>query len=196
MGLWKRFRQGLEKTRSALRTDIRDLFKSEGRLVDEQFLDELFGILVRTDMGGGPASEIQERIEREFRGRVVQMDEVLEQIRDELRKLMQQPEVPIEMATEGPTVIMVVGVNGSGKTTSIAKLAHLFKSEGKSVVLGAADTFRAAAVEQLTIWSERIGVKIVKGDQGADPASVAHRAVAEAVREKADICIVDTAGRL
>ena len=196
MGLWKRFRQGLEKTRSALRTDIRDLFKSEGRLVDEQFLDELFGILVRTDMGGGPASEIQGRIEREFRGRVVQMDEVLEQIRDELRQLMQQPEVPIEMASEGPTVIMVVGVNGSGKTTSIAKLAHLFKSEGKSVVLGAADTFRAAAVEQLTIWSERIGVKIVKGDQGTDPASVAHRAVAEAVREKADICIVDTAGRL
>ena len=196
MGLWKRFRQGLEKTRSALRTDIRDLFKSEGRLVDEQFLDELFGILVRTDMGGGPASEIQGRIEREFRGRVVQMDEVLEQIRDELRQLMQQPEVPIEMATEGPTVIMVVGVNGSGKTTSIAKLAHLFKNEGKSVVLGAADTFRAAAVEQLTIWSERIGVKIVKGDQGTDPASVAHRAVAEAVREKADICIVDTAGRL
>lgn len=196
MGLWKRFRQGLEKTRSALRTDIRDLFKSEGRLVDEQFLDELFGILVRTDMGGGPASEIQGRIEREFRGRVVQMDEVLEQIRDELRQLMQQPEVPIEMALEGPTVIMVVGVNGSGKTTSIAKLAHLFKSEGKSVVLGAADTFRAAAVEQLTIWSERIGVRIVKGDQGTDPASVAHRAVAEAVREKADICIVDTAGRL
>lgn len=196
MGLWKRFRQGLEKTRSALRTDIRDLFKSEGRLVDEQFLDELFGILVRTDMGGGPASEIQGRIEKEFRGRVVQMDEVLEQIRDELRQLMQQPEVPIEMASEGPTVIMVVGVNGSGKTTSIAKLAHLFKSEGKSVVLGAADTFRAAAVEQLTIWSERIGVKIVKGDQGTDPASVAHRAVAEAVREKADICIVDTAGRL
>ena len=196
MGLWKRFRQGLEKTRSALRTDIRDLFKSKGRLVDEQFLDELFGILVRTDMGGGPASEIQGRIEREFRGRVVQMDEVLEQIRDELRQLMQQPEVPIEMATEGPTVIMVVGVNGSGKTTSIAKLAHLFKNEGKSVVLGAADTFRAAAVEQLTIWSERIGVKIVKGDHGTDPASVAHRAVAEAVRENADICIVDTAGRL
>ena len=196
MGLWKRFRQGLEKTRSVLLNDIRDLFKSEGRLVDGEFLDELFAILVRTDMGGGPASEIQGRIEREFHGRVVQMDDVLEQIRDELRKLMQQPEVPIEMAPEGPTVIMVVGVNGSGKTTSIAKLAHLFKSEGKSVVLGAADTFRAAAVEQLTIWSERIGVKIVKGDQGTDPASVAHRAVAEAVKDGADVCIVDTAGRL
>lgn len=196
MSLWQRFRQGLKKTRSILRTDIRDLFKAEGRLVDEDLLDELFAILVRTDMGGGPANEIRERIAAEFHGRIVEMEEVLDQIRDELKKLMQQPEVPIEMAAAGPTVIMVVGVNGSGKTTSIAKLAHLFKNEGKKVVLGAADTFRAAAVEQLTIWSERIGVAIVKGDPGSDPASVAHRAVAEAVAGEADICIVDTAGRL
>jgi len=196
MGLWQRFRQGLKKTRSILRTDIRDLFKSEGRLVDEDFLDELFAILVRTDMGGGPANEIRDRIGAEFHGRVVEMEDVLDQIRDELKKLMQQPEVPIKMADEGPTVIMVVGVNGSGKTTSIAKLAHLFKKEGKKVVLGAADTFRAAAVEQLAIWSNRIGVEIVKGDPGTDPASVAHRAVAEAVSSGADICIVDTAGRL
>jgi fused signal recognition particle receptor len=196
MSLWQRFRQGLKKTRSILRTDIRDLFKAEGRLVDEDLLDELFAILVRTDMGGGPANEIRERIAAEFHGRIVEMEEVLDQIRDELKKLMQQPEVPIEMAAAGPTVIMVVGVNGSGKTTSIAKLAHLFKNEGKKVVLGAADTFRAAAVEQLTIWSERIGVAIVKGDPGSDPASVAHRTVAEAVAGKADICIVDTAGRL
>ncbi len=196
MSLWQRFRQGLKKTRSILHTDIRDLFKAEGRLVDEDLLDELFAILVRTDMGGGPANEIRERIAAEFHGRIVEMEDVLDQIRDELKKLMQQPEVPIEMAPNGPTVIMVVGVNGSGKTTSIAKLAHLFKNEGKKVVLGAADTFRAAAVEQLTIWSERIGVAIVKGDPGSDPASVAHRAVAEAVAEEADICIVDTAGRL
>ena len=196
MSLWQRFRQGLKKTRSILRTDIRDLFKAEGRLVDEDLLDELFAILVRTDMGGGPANEIRERIAAEFHGRIVEMEDVLDQIRDELKKLMQQPEVPIEMAADGPTVIMVVGVNGSGKTTSIAKLAHLFKNEGKKIVLGAADTFRAAAVEQLTIWSERIGVAIVKGDPGSDPASVAHRAVAEAVAEEADICIVDTAGRL
>lgn len=196
MSLWHRFRQGLKKTRSILRTDIRDLFKAEGRLVDDDLLDELFAILVRTDMGGGPANEIRERIAAEFHGRVVEMEEVLDHIRDELKKLMQQPEVPVEMVADGPTVIMVVGVNGSGKTTSIAKLAHLFKNEGKKVVLGAADTFRAAAVEQLTIWSERIGVAIVKGDPGSDPASVAHRAVAEAVAGKADICIVDTAGRL
>ena len=196
MGLFDRIKQGLQKTSQVLQTDIRDLFKAEGRLVDEDLLDELFAILVRTDMGGGPANEIRERIAAEFHGRVVEMEEVLDQIRDELKKLMQQPEVPIEMAADGPTVIMVVGVNGSGKTTSIAKLAHLFKNEGKKVVLGAADTFRAAAVEQLTIWSERIGVAIVKGDPGSDPASVAHRAVAEAVTAEADICIVDTAGRL
>jgi fused signal recognition particle receptor len=93
-------------------------------------------------------------------------------------------------------VIMVCGVNGCGKTTSIAKLAHLFQSEGKRVVLGAADTFRAAAVEQLTIWAQRSGAELVKGAQGADPASVAHRAVARALEIGADVCIVDTAGRL
>jgi fused signal recognition particle receptor len=196
MSLWKRFRQGLSRTRSILRTDIRDLFKSEGRLVDEAFLDELFAILVRTDMGAGPATEIRLRISREFQGRVVEMEEVLDHVRDELKELMQQPEVPIEMVSDGPTVIMVVGVNGSGKTTSIAKLACLFKGQGKTVVLGAADTFRAAAVEQLTIWAERIGVQIVKGDPGSDPASVAHQAVAKAVQDGVDVCIVDTAGRL
>ena len=196
MSLWKRFRQGLNKTRDLLRTDIRDLFKSEGRLVDDEMLDELFAVLVRTDMGGGPANDIRSRIDNEYRGRVVHMQELLDHVRDELRQLMQQPDDPIVLVDNGPTVIMVVGVNGSGKTTSIAKLAHMFKLQGKSVVLGAADTFRAAAVEQLTIWSERIGVKIVKGETGGDPASVAHRAVAEAIQTDAEICIIDTAGRL
>jgi fused signal recognition particle receptor len=196
MSLWKRFRQGLNKTRDLLRTDIRDLFKSEGRLVDDEMLDELFAVLVRTDMGGGPANDIRSRIDNEYRGRVVHMQELLDHVRDELRQLMQQPDDPIVLVDNGPTVIMVVGVNGSGKTTSIAKLAHMFKLQGKSVVLGAADTFRAAAVEQLTIWSERIGVKIVKGEAGGDPASVAHRAVAEAIQTDAEICIIDTAGRL
>ena len=100
------------------------------------------------------------------------------------------------MADQGPTVIMVVGVNGAGKTTSIAKLVNLFKNHGKSVVLGAGDTFRAAAVEQLTIWSERMGAEIVTGRQGSDPASVAYKAVDTAVKTEADVCIVDTAGRL
>jgi len=110
--------------------------------------------------------------------------------------LMQQPEAPIRFAEEGPTVILVVGVNGSGKTTSIAKLAQMFKRDNKSVVLGAADTFRAAAVQQLTIWAERIGTEIVRGEQDSDPASVAHRAVAKALELNAAVCIIDTAGRL
>ena len=117
-------------------------------------------------------------------------------VQDSLRQLMAQDAAPIAFAASGPTVIMVVGVNGSGKTTSIAKLAHLFIAEGKRVVLGAGDTFRAAAVEQLTIWAQRIGAEIVTGKSGGDPASVAHRAVAQTLETQADVCIIDTAGRL
>jgi fused signal recognition particle receptor len=195
-GLLARFRQGLKKTSDLLRTDIRDLFKREGRLVDEEFLNELYAILVKTDMGTGPANEIRDQVQRDFRGRVVHMEEVLATVQNSLRQLMAQDAAPITFAAEGPTVIMVVGVNGSGKTTSIAKLAAMFIAEGKRVVLGAGDTFRAAAVEQLTIWAERIGAEIVTGKAGGDPASVAHRAVAQAVETQAEICIIDTAGRL
>ncbi len=195
-GVFSRFRQGLKKTSDLLNTDIRDLFKREGRLVDDEFLDELFGVLVKTDMGTGPANEIREDVRERFRGRVVEMSDVLDTVRNSLRELLTQDETPIQFAAEGPTVIIVVGVNGSGKTTSIAKLASAFTQDGKRVVLGAGDTFRAAAVEQLTIWAERIGVEIVKGESGSDPASVAHRAVAQALESEADVCIIDTAGRL
>lgn len=195
-GIFARFRKGLKRTAQLLNTDIRDLFKQEGRLVDDDFLSELFAILVRTDMGGGPAGEICDQVGKDLRARVVQMEEVLESIKAKLRELMAQPEEPIVFADSGPTVIMVVGVNGSGKTTSIAKLGQMFGQQGKKVVLGAGDTFRAAAVEQLTIWAERIGVPIVKGEPNSDPAAVAHRAVAEALDTGADVCIIDTAGRL
>jgi fused signal recognition particle receptor len=196
MGLFESFKKGLQKTARLLNTDIRDLFKQEGRLVDDEFLRELFAILVKTDMGAGPANDIRDRLQAEFRGRVVEMSEVLARVKARIRELMDQPETPLQLADEGPTVVMVVGVNGSGKTTSIAKLAHMFKQQGHSIVLGAGDTFRAAAVEQLTIWAERTGVEIVKGEMGSDPASVAHRAVARTLESKADLCIVDTAGRL
>lgn len=190
------FQAGLEKTRETLFTDIRDLLKSEGRLVDDDFCRDLYAILVKTDMGPGPAAAIRDQIHYDFRARKVHMPDILAVIKKKLRELMDQPEQPIKFATSGPTVIMVVGVNGSGKTTSIAKLAQLFVSQGKKVVLGAGDTFRAAAVEQLTIWAERIGCDIVRGEQGSDPASVAFKAVARALETNADICIVDTAGRL
>src|SRR6476646_1580212 len=195
-GWFGMLQSALKKTHDVLNTDIRDLFKREGRLVDDDFLRELFAILIKTDMGTGPAARIRDRIATDFRARIVHMDEVLTSVKDEIRQILQQPQQPITLATSGPTVILVVGVNGSGKTTSIAKLAHMFRSQGKKVVLGAGDTFRAAAVEQLTIWADRLGVEIVKGAQGSDPAAVAHRAVARALELAADICIIDTAGRL
>jgi len=195
-GLFARVKKGLKKTAQLLKTDIRDLFKQEGRLVDDAFLGELFAILIKTDMGGGPAGEIRTHLDSDFRGRVVEKTDLLETVKAKIRDLMTQSDEPIRFAESGPTVIIVVGVNGSGKTTSIAKLAHLFREEGRSVVLGAGDTFRAAAVEQLTIWAERIGVEIVKGKSQSDPASVAHRCVARAIEAEADVCIIDTAGRL
>jgi len=196
MGLFDKFKQGLKKTVQLLRTDVRDLFKAEGRLVDEAFLDQLFEMLIKTDMGVQAGQAIVEEIRTSFRARVVHPEEVLAKIKEKLRGMLAQPTAPIAFAASGPTVVMVAGVNGSGKTTSIAKLAQMLKSDGKSVVLGAGDTFRAAAVEQLTIWARRLGVEIVAGQSGSDPASVAHRAVAETVQRGADVCIVDTAGRL
>jgi fused signal recognition particle receptor len=196
MGLFDKLKAGLQKTSRLLNTDVRDLFKSEGRLVDDAFLDELMVILVRTDMGVQSAQQIIAEVRGEFRGRIVHLGDVLVTVKRKLKALLAQDEAPIRLAAEGPTVIMVAGVNGAGKTTSIAKLAHLFTSQGKRVVLGAADTFRAAAVEQLTIWASRLGAEIVKGESGGDPASVAHRAVARALEMQADVCIIDTAGRL
>jgi len=196
MGLFDKLKQGLKKTAALLNTDVRDLFKSQGRLVDEAFLEELLGILIKTDMGVQAAQAIVDEVSVKFRARVVEIEDLLASVKVKLKELMAQSEQPLKFAASGPTVIMVAGVNGAGKTTTIAKLAYLLRSQGKSVVLGAADTFRAAAVEQLTVWAGRIGAQIVKGEQGSDPASVAHRAVATAVETGADVCIVDTAGRL
>ncbi|MGQ9576170.1 MAG: signal recognition particle-docking protein FtsY [Thermoguttaceae bacterium] len=196
MGLFDKLKQGLKKTSQLLRTDIRDLFKAQGRLVDEAFLEEWFETLIKTDMGVQAATETVEELRRTLRSRVVQMEEVLARLKQKLKDLLRQPAEPIRFAPAGPTVIMVCGVNGCGKTTSIAKLAWLLKSQGRKVILGAADTFRAGAVSQLQIWAERLGAEIVRGEQGTDPASVAHRTVSLALQSGADVCIVDTAGRL
>jgi len=196
MGILDKFKQGLFKTSQLLKTDIRDLFKAEGRLVDQSFLDELFETLVKTDMGVVAAQEIADEIGTDFNARVVSMEQILGRIKEKLKTLLAQPAAPIDFAASGPTVVMVAGVNGCGKTTSIAKLAQMFRDDRKTVVLGAADTFRAAAVEQLTVWADRLGTEIVTGAQGSDPASVAHRTVARALETGAEVCIVDTAGRL
>ena len=144
-------------------------------------------------MGGGPAGKIRDGIQSKFRGRKLFMADLVESAKETITEIMQQESSDIKLAETGPTVIMVVGVNGAGKTTSIAKLAHRFNESGKSVVLGAGDTFRAAAVEQLTIWAERMGAEIVTGRQGSDPASVAYKAVEAGKNNAADVVIVDTA---
>jgi fused signal recognition particle receptor len=196
MGFFDKLKQGLAKTGKLLKTDVRDLFKNEGRLIDEAFLDEMRAILFKTDMGYDAVEQIVAEVAKNFRGRVVTLEQILETWKDKLRTLMAQDSAPIRFAESGPTVILVCGVNGTGKTTSIAKLARMFTSQGKSVVLGAGDTFRAAAVQQLTIWSERLGVEIVTGEPQAHPASVAYRTVEHAIKSGTDVCIVDTAGRL
>ena len=195
-GFFGKIRQALVKTVAVLNTDIRDLVGAEGRLVDDEFLDELFAYLIKTDMGVGPANAIRDRVGQQHRARKVTMPQLVQTAKESISEIMSQSEADIHMADSGPTVIMVVGVNGSGKTTSIAKLTKLFKDQGKKIVLGAGDTFRAAAVEQLTIWADRIGAEIVTGKPGGDPAAVAYQAVERAKQTQADVCIVDTAGRL
>jgi fused signal recognition particle receptor len=147
-------------------------------------------------MGAGPAARIRDRVKVDFRGRVVHMEDVLATIKSEMRELLAQPVQAIQMANSGPTIVMVVGVNGSGKTMSIAKLGYMFRQQGHSVVVGAGDTFRAGAVRQLAIWAERIGAEFVEGQEKSDPASVAHRAVSRTIELNAGVCIIDTAGRL
>ncbi len=195
-GLFAKMRGALSKTRQTLNTDIRDLFKAEGRLVDDEFLDELFARLIRTDMGVSSAEAIRDDVGTRLRARVVHMDEVLETITQQTKTMLTQESSGLQFAEQPPTVILVVGVNGSGKTTSIGKLANHLHGTGRRVVLGAGDTFRAAAVEQLTIWAGRIGCDIVTGKPEADPASVAYQTVEKAVDSGADVAIIDTAGRL
>ncbi len=195
-GILGGIRAALKKTSETLNTDIRDLWKSQGELVDDEFLRRLYAVLVKSDMGGEMARQIRDRIGEDFRARKVEFKEILATIAAEIRQTLEQGGTEINMAESGPTVILVVGVNGSGKTTSIAKLAYRFTQAGQRVVLGAGDTFRAAAGEQLTIWSERIGCDIVTAKSGTDPGVVAYQTSQKAIDENYDICILDTAGRL
>ena len=192
------FRRALQKTTTLFRTDIRDLWKSDadGELVDSEFLDKLYAILIRTDMGPSMATRIRDDISDQYRSRRVHEEEVLGVIRARVAQSLKDRGGSLQMSASKPTVIWLVGVNGSGKTTSIAKLAYRLQRSGKRVLLAAGDTFRAAAVEQLKVWSERIGCQIVMGERGVDPASVAFKAMQKAVAEGFDVCIVDTAGRL
>lgn len=205
MGLFDRLKRGLEKTRQILRTDVRDLFRS-GEILDDRVLEEFEGRLIRTDMGFAAATKIISRLREEHGGRTVDVDAIWKTVREELTELLKgststlwdlnAPLSPLAKAEQGPTTILIAGVNGVGKTTSIAKIANLLQKNGKKVVLAAGDTFRAAAVEQLTMWSQRLGCEIVRKESGADPAAVAYEGCQKAVELKADYLIIDTAGRL
>ena len=164
--------------------------------VDDDTLDAIEEALVESDMGVDTTLKIIDNLEeRVSKDRYMSFDELVCQLRDEISKLIDEPDLLFDFSRK-PYVILVVGVNGVGKTTTIGKMAALFKSQGKKVILGAADTFRAASVDQLTIWAERAGVDLVKQAMGSDPASVAFDTVKAAVARGADVAIIDTAGRL
>ena len=186
--------KGLERSRQGVFARLTRSLAGRSS-VDDAVLDELEETLVRGDVGVETTLRIIERIQaRVARDKYVGGNELNAILREEVAALMKDP-VPVDPAVK-PYVIMVVGVNGVGKTTTIGKLAHALKKDGRSVVLGAADTFRAAAVDQLRIWSERVGVPLVQQGMGADPAAVAFDTVQSAVARGADVVIIDTAGRL
>jgi len=193
--------EGLEKTKSSVFNKLTKAVAGKSR-VDEEVLDNLEEVLVTSDVGVETTIKIIERIEeRVARDKFLGTAELNEILREEISGLLMGDEGQREEdfrveGTQRPYVIMVVGVNGVGKTTTIGKLAYKFKQAGLRVVLGAADTFRAAAVDQLSIWSERVDVPIVKQPMGADPASVAYDTLQSALSQEADVVLIDTAGRL
>lgn len=186
----------LTRTRSLLAGKIRQLFSGK---IDEATLDQLEKILYEADLGTDSAVEMTDAVRRFLRSnKDAGSEEILVCLREYALKLLSEPPKLTGIAVkEGqPKIILITGVNGSGKTTSIAKLARNYKKEGKKVLLAAADTFRAAAIEQLTIWADRVGVDLVKGQSGSDPAAIVFDALAAAKARHCDMVLIDTAGRL
>jgi len=196
MGLFDRFKQGLARTREKLAGGLRSVLRI-GQKIDPTTLDRLETAMLSADFGPATTARLIDVVRAGWKGgEITGEDEIAGYLKTHVASLWPESDRSIRFAETGPTVILVTGINGSGKTTSVAKLAHYFTSHGKKVILGACDTFRAAAVAQLTIWSERTGVQIVKHDQGADPGAVAYDACEAAVARRADVLLIDTAGRL
>ncbi|MBQ8742589.1 MAG: signal recognition particle-docking protein FtsY [Clostridia bacterium] len=192
MGFFEKLKSGLFKTKNSAFSGIISIFK---RGVDEDTLDELEEMLICADVGIESTEIIMEKLrERIKQEKIKDSDTATEALKSILCEMIGEKE---DMKlTSKPSVVLVIGVNGVGKTTSIAKLANLYKAEGKSVLLAAGDTFRAGAIEQLSIWADRAGVQIVKSSEGSDPAAVVYDAAAAAIKRDVDILIIDTAGRL
>ena len=195
MGFFEKLKQGMNKTKNSFDEKISNVFKSF-KVVDEDFLDELEEILIMSDIGMDTSVKIignlRTRIKKE---KIKDEEEVKKALREEMKKILDVTDINLHLNTK-PSVILVVGVNGVGKTTSIGKIANRLARDGKKVVVAAADTFRAAAVEQLEIWAKRAGADMVKREEGVDPASVVYDAIKITREKNADVLIVDTAGRL
>lgn len=195
MGFFDKLKTGLGKTRNNFNEKINNVFSSF-RKVDEELLEELEEILIMSDIGVDTAVEIIGRLrERVKKEKIESEEDVKNALKEEMQNILDEVDNTLNLQTI-PSVILVVGVNGVGKTTTIGKIANNLRKEGKKVVVAAADTFRAAAVEQLEIWTNRANVEIVKKEEGADPASVVFDAIKKAKEENADVLICDTAGRL
>jgi fused signal recognition particle receptor len=195
VGFFDKLKQGMNKTKTSFNEKINNVF-SNFRKVDEEFLDELEEILIMSDIGMETSlkiiSNLRERIKKE---KLQDEEDVKKALREEMQKILDITDISLHLNTK-PSVILIIGVNGVGKTTSIGKIANRLAKDGKKVVVAAADTFRAAAVEQLEIWANRAGADIVKREEGVDPASVVYDAMRITKEKNADVLIVDTAGRL
>lgn len=195
MGLFDKLKEGLAKTRKGITEKIDQVLVSFGK-VDDELFDELEEVLVTSDIGIDTSMSIIEGLKKKVKeGRVTEPQKVKALLKDELLDILgfDAPGLDVE---PGPAIIMVIGVNGVGKTTSIGKIAAMLKNEGKRVIIAAADTFRAAAIDQLQIWSDRVGVELIKHQEGSDPAAVIYDAIQAARARNADVLICDTAGRL
>lgn len=195
MGFFEKLKNGMNKTKTSFDEKINNVF-SNFRKVDEDFLEELEEILIMSDVGMDTSIKIIDNLRDRLKKEKIQDEEdVKRALREEMQKILDVTDIGLHLNTK-PSVILVVGVNGVGKTTSIGKIANRLAKDGKKVVIAAADTFRAAAVEQLEIWAKRSNSEIVKKQEGVDPASVVYDAIKLAKTNNADVLIVDTAGRL
>lgn len=194
MAFLDKLKQGLSKTKNALFGQIDEVLKAFVR-VDEDLLDELEELLIMSDVGVSATEEVMEQLREEIKsGRLKEKEQVTDALKQILETMIGEGEA-LDLSTT-PAVILVIGVNGAGKTTSIGKISNRLIAQGKKVVVAAADTFRAAAIDQLAVWCERSGAELVRQNEGSDPAAVVFDAVAYAKRRQADVLIIDTAGRL
>ena len=194
MGFFEKLKEGLKKTKEAVFKQVTSLF-SRYTVIDDDLYEELEEILITSDVGVGTTEQILESLQEAVRrDKITEPEDARLALMKILAEMIGEGE-PLNLSTS-PAVVLVIGVNGVGKTTSIAKIANLLKKDGKKVILAAADTFRAAAIDQIAVWADRVGVELVRHDEGSDPASVVYDAISAAKSRHADVLIVDTAGRL